>query len=341
MPIKFECPRCGQKLSVADDRAGRSVRCPQCKATAQVPANEPAPLSLDDAEALPSPAESDYEDDRDAPPRRRSDDRDERYDEEDEEFLRAARRKSKWNGIASGISGLQVGLIVLALAESLLVAAPFIASAGKPSAESLQMFINLLLFSFLTAVASSTCFCFGHMSGSSAPEPGSKKLALWSLAVSTFAILFWILFIGSFIYLRMRIVHLAEHPNEAVWVVRVIGGSFILAVVTVWSAELVFLRLLRRVAVLFENSKLLSWANGVFLALAILLGLFVLMMGYYIMQVNRDVRVSEQTTRTEARVIVFSIYGVTMMFLACYFWTLMLAKRVLYGKDKSHNDDDR
>ena len=50
MPITFNCP-CGKALRVADEHAGRRVKCPACQAVGTVPAPEPEP-----APAAPAPA---------------------------------------------------------------------------------------------------------------------------------------------------------------------------------------------------------------------------------------------------------------------------------------------
>ena len=52
MPITTACPSCKQRLSVADQHAGKPVRCPKCQQTFLVPAVAPAPTPL----AAPKPA---------------------------------------------------------------------------------------------------------------------------------------------------------------------------------------------------------------------------------------------------------------------------------------------
>ena len=37
MPIQVSCPKCRKALAVADDMAGRGVRCPQCETAFQAP----------------------------------------------------------------------------------------------------------------------------------------------------------------------------------------------------------------------------------------------------------------------------------------------------------------
>ena len=37
MPIKLSCPKCGESYRVADERAGQTFRCRECKATVKVP----------------------------------------------------------------------------------------------------------------------------------------------------------------------------------------------------------------------------------------------------------------------------------------------------------------
>ena len=38
MDVKFNCPRCDQKMSVDENQAGATVECPTCKYQAKVPA---------------------------------------------------------------------------------------------------------------------------------------------------------------------------------------------------------------------------------------------------------------------------------------------------------------
>ena len=40
MPISFQCPHCGRPTRVADDLAGRRIRCPGCKEPVSVPCEE-------------------------------------------------------------------------------------------------------------------------------------------------------------------------------------------------------------------------------------------------------------------------------------------------------------
>ena len=51
-PILFQCAKCGKKLRVAADAAGKRVRCPKCSEQAVVP----FPLDGDDEVAEPRPS---------------------------------------------------------------------------------------------------------------------------------------------------------------------------------------------------------------------------------------------------------------------------------------------
>ena len=64
MPIQIAC-KCGKKLRVADDAAGKRVKCPECKATIQVPAEA-------EDEAPPPPKKKSLPVEDDAPPRKSS-----------------------------------------------------------------------------------------------------------------------------------------------------------------------------------------------------------------------------------------------------------------------------
>lgn len=50
MPIPVRCPECGAEYPATDELAGKSIRCPRCRAMMQVPAN--APRFLERAPAL-------------------------------------------------------------------------------------------------------------------------------------------------------------------------------------------------------------------------------------------------------------------------------------------------
>ena len=53
MPITISCP-CGKKLRVADEHAGKRVKCPACQAVSTVPAPEPEP-EFEIVEPAPKP----------------------------------------------------------------------------------------------------------------------------------------------------------------------------------------------------------------------------------------------------------------------------------------------
>jgi phage FluMu protein Com len=51
MPISLTCPKCSGKLRVADNLAGKKIKCPKCAAIVPVPASESASIT---AEATPA-----------------------------------------------------------------------------------------------------------------------------------------------------------------------------------------------------------------------------------------------------------------------------------------------
>jgi phage FluMu protein Com len=54
MPITISCP-CGKKLRVADEHAGKRVKCPACQAISTVPVPDPEPV-FEIVEPAPKPA---------------------------------------------------------------------------------------------------------------------------------------------------------------------------------------------------------------------------------------------------------------------------------------------
>lgn len=44
MPIRFECPHCGQSLRARDDKVGRKLKCPKCQQSLTVPSDIPPGL---------------------------------------------------------------------------------------------------------------------------------------------------------------------------------------------------------------------------------------------------------------------------------------------------------
>ncbi len=111
MPILLTC-ECGKKLKVNDDSAGKRVRCPQCKATLQVPAadspdddapppkkNRPAPIEEEDRpRRSAAPKAKPRDDEEDDPPAKsaKKRPRDEEDDEDDEAPpAKASKKKSR------------------------------------------------------------------------------------------------------------------------------------------------------------------------------------------------------------------------------------------------------
>jgi DNA-directed RNA polymerase subunit RPC12/RpoP len=53
MDIQFDCPRCGQNLSVEQTGAGMTVNCPGCKGQIEIPRGTPPQASKESVPATP------------------------------------------------------------------------------------------------------------------------------------------------------------------------------------------------------------------------------------------------------------------------------------------------
>src|SRR2546423_610715 len=99
MPLRLTCPGCKRTVSVPDEAAGKTVRCPACKTPFVVPAVEPEPVRpavRDDDEDEPRPRKRPARSDEDDRPRRRP--------------KRRSRRGPPW-GLIAGVGG---GVLALA-----------------------------------------------------------------------------------------------------------------------------------------------------------------------------------------------------------------------------------
>lgn len=68
MPIKFRCPACGQKLSIASRKAGSDVNCPACQWLVTVPGDPPAkPTEPSESPGLPTQNENGVQGDSQQP----------------------------------------------------------------------------------------------------------------------------------------------------------------------------------------------------------------------------------------------------------------------------------
>jgi hypothetical protein len=118
MPIRVECD-CGRAMTVRDELAGKLVKCPECKETLRVPADDDedeAPRRRSQAVRRRRDEEDDYEDDRPARRRRaagRYDDEDD-YDEDDYDRPRRRReRKEPVSGVLVTMLSIGIGALVL------------------------------------------------------------------------------------------------------------------------------------------------------------------------------------------------------------------------------------
>ncbi len=126
MPIQLSC-KCGKKLRVADDAAGKRVKCPQCKATLPVPVAEaleddapppskkirPAPVEEEDRprkSAAPKAKPREEDDEEDRPRKAKS-----RDDDYEDDRPRKANKSAKPGGTSKGKILLLAGVGVAAL----------------------------------------------------------------------------------------------------------------------------------------------------------------------------------------------------------------------------------
>ncbi|VTR92275.1 Membrane protein OS=Rhodopirellula maiorica SM1 GN=RMSM_00424 PE=4 SV=1 [Gemmata massiliana] len=99
MPITFDCT-CGKKLRVADEHAGRRVKCPACATVGTVPELEPQFEIVEAPEPVPvpkaRPAAARIDDDEDEDARRGYSVAQRGRDEDDDEKEERPRKKKKF-----------------------------------------------------------------------------------------------------------------------------------------------------------------------------------------------------------------------------------------------------
>ncbi|HZZ81588.1 MAG TPA: DUF1559 domain-containing protein [Gemmataceae bacterium] len=131
--IVFECPGCHAKLQVADEHAGKIMRCPTCQHTATIPSADANAVSAEPIPAIPAPSaptpaaenrERDNQDDRDRDKeddgrgRRRPRDRDERDERE------RPKSSGAWTALIIAFAGIGVvGCCTVPVLIALLVPA--------------------------------------------------------------------------------------------------------------------------------------------------------------------------------------------------------------------------
>lgn len=139
MPIPISCPGCAARLNAPDGAAGKTVKCPRCKAAVAVPAPlppDPGFEVVEDEPPAPEPpkkkpvvaaVEDDAEDARprkkpradDAPPARKrptrhDDDDDDDEDDEDDDRPRRKRRAAANGGSSKVLVAAVAGVLLLA-----------------------------------------------------------------------------------------------------------------------------------------------------------------------------------------------------------------------------------
>ncbi len=60
MPIQFNCPKCGQKLTLTSSKPGDWLDCPKCEAAIMVPGSAPKPKPTPVPPPTPTPVPDDY-----------------------------------------------------------------------------------------------------------------------------------------------------------------------------------------------------------------------------------------------------------------------------------------
>src|SRR4051812_12810340 len=121
--LVFECPSCKAKLQVADEHAGKKMKCPKCQQTATVPTQDDGAEDAITAEpdaGLPPAAETAVKAEGGKAPKAsksgpgRDDEDDERDDEDADDRPRRRSKKDRSSGDAKA-AGAGVGLVLLIL----------------------------------------------------------------------------------------------------------------------------------------------------------------------------------------------------------------------------------
>lgn len=119
--LMFECPSCKAKLQVADENAGKKMKCPKCQQTARVPELDAAAedaITADPDTALPPAADTAVKAEAGKAPKaskseRRRDD-DELDDEDEDDRPRRRSKKERPSGDAKA-AGAGIGLVLVIL----------------------------------------------------------------------------------------------------------------------------------------------------------------------------------------------------------------------------------
>jgi uncharacterized Zn finger protein (UPF0148 family) len=108
--IVFDCPGCKSKLQVADEHAGKVMRCPSCQHTAAIPSADAEAVSAEPI-ALPPPSLPDVSDRKRADDDKRDDDPDE-GERDDDRPRRRRRERDRVDRDVPKKSGMGLGLIL-------------------------------------------------------------------------------------------------------------------------------------------------------------------------------------------------------------------------------------
>jgi hypothetical protein len=156
--IRFPCPSCGQSLQVADDKAGRRIRCRACSAVSVVPSGNPPD----------SEPEDDEEDEEDAAPEAEGEDADE-GEAQTKPSRRRARRPRERRGEEKEARGerraawrwVRLGLLLLLVAVGVEVLTWLVSIVARLLASRVMLSLYLNHFAAVLFVGVAVGLCVG------------------------------------------------------------------------------------------------------------------------------------------------------------------------------------
>jgi hypothetical protein len=321
VPIAARCEQCRTKFDAPDEFEGRKVKCPDCKAPVEVPFGLPADDDAPASGRAASPFDFDEEPTRE--PRGRDDD-------EDDDAPKPRRAgKQYWSNLAAGLSGIQCGLAVVAVALLVLFIGPRVVTIEGAGFVGLTRFVRLILVTLLLIVISSGVSGFGHVSAGNTPNRRANVLCVTSFLASAVTMLLWMGFLGAVLYLHYLLTQEAPERELETWARASIVG-FILSAAAAMLTELLFLAALKQAAGDLGAGRLEKWSLALLVILAVLLTAFLVALLIYYFTLNREsVNWCAHLIRGDYLPVQLAILGTALGFLGCYVYVLATAKEVL------------
>jgi hypothetical protein len=284
MAIPLTCGECGKQFKVKEEYAGRKTRCTGCNALIRIPGEK-----IDDKQSTPAPKP------RAAPPplprtptapppppqrppqrivtiEQPREDFD--FDEPDEEPVRPASRdrergksaKGSWRAVASGVTSVAIGGMILALVALVLLLLP---DDLEPIA-SLNWLIGLILFTLAGFVVGLT----GKMRSRGAPDQSVRGLAGTSGILAMFATGVWGIVVILMVILRLQSDEGRGPASGALGMLYAMLYATPIAITLAFIAEAFHARMLAKVYYLFRRDGLATFSTVLFFVFLVLGGLF-------------------------------------------------------------------